>query len=68
MKTTHTIRVELKLEIATDAEVGPATIAIALAEALAQFNQTPLGIIGDDINAEEFFVNSALALDVELAA
>lgn len=61
MNTTHTIRVQLKLSIACEADVGPATLAIAIADALAGFHQCPLTVIGE----AEVFVNDAIALEAE---
>ena len=62
MQTTHTLTLGIRLDVAYEGTEPPEVLASLIAQAIADFHQTPLAIDKDE---NEIFVNAAVVEQVQ---
>ncbi len=62
MQTTHTLTLQVRLDIAYEGTEGAAALAATIAQAIAEFRQTPLAV---DVDGNEIFVNAVVVEQVQ---
>lgn len=62
MQTTHTLTLQVRLDIAYEGTESTQALAATIAQAIAEFRQTPLAV---DADGNEIFVNAAVIEQVQ---